>query len=126
MVIELRDESFCGLPPFFDLSSSLKTSLQLDPILSSLLLALLLDDMYGPFSSFFSNLVICCSWRLMCASFSALSLESLSSLAFMLANVSSKLTASIIIASMMNVWDDLISNCERTDLLGDGIEESLM
>jgi len=62
----------------------------------------------------------------MCASFSALCLESLSSVAFMLATASSKFTSPIIIAGMMTFWDDSASNCEKTTFFGDDAEESLL
>ena len=53
------------------------------------------------------------------AYFFVLSLESLSKMAFMLANSSSKLTAPTIIAGMMTVRDDSASDYGRVALLGD-------
>ena len=47
------------------------------------------------------------------ASFSALSLENLSNVLFMLVNSYLKLIAPIIIAGTMIVWDDSVSECEK-------------
>jgi len=86
----------------------------------------LLEDARDPLSSFFSNFTICSSKRLMRASFSALSLEGISSVAFMLANSSSKFIEPIIIAGMMTVWDDFASDYEKTIFFDDDAEESLL
>ena len=60
----------------------------------------------------------------MSASFSALSLESLSTVAFMLVNFSS--IHSLAITDMMTAWDNSVLDCEKITFLGDSAEESLL
>jgi len=59
-------------------------------------------------------------------SFSALSLESLSSVTFMLANYSSRFTAPIFMASVMTIYDDSASDCEKMTFFGSYAEELLL
>jgi len=49
-----------------------------------------------------------------------------SSVAFMLANSSLKLTTPIIIVDKMTIWDNSVSDYESTTFLGDDTEESLL
>ena len=57
---------------------------------------------------------------------SPLSLESLSSVAFMLASCSSMLTASITMTGTMTVSEDSASACKNSDSFDDDVEESLL